>query len=105
MNITAQHRWTHAARVAPGFLPRPCAFQQRSCACWAGGGPGRHHQQQQNRQYDLLGLSNLCVDVVVDVESLPGSDEASRLQLLHQVRPTGASTGAHTTAVLCGGWV
>lgn len=51
-------------------------------------------QQQQptqtdtnsKKQYDLLALSNLCVDVVVNVPSLPGTDEQERLRMLHEVR-------------------
>jgi hypothetical protein len=67
---------------------RPC---RRSVAAWGGINPSHHSQQHNTRQccqaqqYDLIGLSNLCVDVVVNVDSLPGKDEQKRLQLLHQV--------------------
>lgn len=81
-----------------------CSSKSRSCrVVAAAAGNGRQQQQQISRkQYDLLGLSNLCVDVVVPVDNLPGGED-ERLQLLHKVtgrsavsasRPPGAATAA-----------
>lgn len=62
-----------------------CSSKSRSCRVVAAAGNGRQQQQQISRkQYDLLGLSNLCVDVVVPVDKLPGGED-ERLQLLHKV--------------------
>jgi hypothetical protein len=94
---------------------RPC---RRSVAAWGGTNPSHHSQQHNKRQrcqaqqYDLIGLSNLCVDVVVNVDSLPGKDEQKRLQLLHQVIDLGhgicqaslcmaAAASDHLTRALC----
>jgi hypothetical protein len=68
-----------------------CDRRQR-CSARVAVAAGRHQQQQQQQQtsralhrYDLLGLSNLCVDVVVNVDELPGPDKDDRLRILHKV--------------------
>lgn len=50
------------------------------------------------QRFDLLGLSNLCVDVVVNVDKLPGPDKEDRLRLLHQVRDMCHTGCLHTPA-------
>lgn len=82
-----QYKFHSQTEVGSGW-GRPC---RRSVAAWGGINPSHHSQQYNKRQccqaqqYDLIGLSNLCVDVVVNVDSLPGKNEQKRLQLLHQV--------------------
>ena len=37
------------------------------------------------KQYDVLALSNVCVDIVIPVDELPPNDKAARQQLLQQL--------------------
>lgn len=79
-----------ALHHSPSLSSRCCRCSSKSRSCRvvaAAAGNGRQQQQQQQisrKQYDLLGLSNLCVDVVVPVDKLPGGED-ERLQLLHKV--------------------
>lgn len=42
-------------------------------------------QWVRRKQYDVVSLSNLCVDIVVEVEQLPPADADSRRALLQQL--------------------
>lgn len=113
-SLRLQSKHQSQVEVCSGW-GRPC---RRPVAARVGTNPS-HHSRQYNRrqccqaqQYDLIGLSNLCVDVVVNVDSLPGKDEGKRLQLLHQVIDCGcgicqaslcmaATASAHLTCTLC----
>lgn len=101
MHAQSQHlqSHSHSRTESCSSWGRPC---RRSVLTPVGTNPSHHRQQHNNRQccqaqkYDLIGLSNLCVDVVVSVDSLPGKDEQKRLQLLHQVSwPTSPASAEH----------
>jgi hypothetical protein len=68
--------------------------RRQHCSARVAAAAGRHQQQQQQQQeqisnasdrYFLLGLSNLCVDVVVHVDKLPGPDKEDQLEILHKI--------------------
>jgi sugar/nucleoside kinase (ribokinase family) len=75
-------------------LPAPTRQQQqrrrrRGAATIAastsnGNGNGRHQPQQ--KLYDVVGVSNLCVDVVLPVDALPPADPRARRALLSRLQ-------------------
>lgn len=57
----------------------PADASSRAAAANALGRPSRR------KQFDVVALSNLCVDIVVQVDQLPPADEPSRRALLQQL--------------------
>jgi len=82
-------RWTLAASAAsPGTEASPSAHLTRS-----------------QKTYDLVALSNLCVDIVVQTSELPPEDESSRQELLTNLtaNPPGVSSwevGGNTNTLI-----
>lgn len=96
---------------APCRLPAPClppvahselqarrASSRRastSCRCAAAEAPPNGHaadaaasalgRPSRRKQYDVVALSNLCLDIVVEVPQLPPADEPARRALLQQL--------------------
>lgn len=64
--------------------PRPPTAQHRIPGL-PSNGSARPHQTQDGKLLDVVALSNLCVDIVVNVDELPPHDLASRRQLLRQL--------------------
>lgn len=78
----------HARRASSPWGPSTscrCAAPEAPAAdgAWAAaalqGRPGR------KKLFDVVALSNLCVDIVVQVDALPPTDEASRRALLQRL--------------------
>ena len=69
---------TAGRRRTPPLTPPPSAAAAAAAATAA----APYHSR---KQYDVVALSNLCLDIVVAVDALPPADEASRRQLLAQL--------------------
>lgn len=61
-------------------------------------------QWARHKRYDVVALSNLCVDVVVNMEALPPPDVEARRQLLEQLSATPPPMAAWEVGVGCGIW-
>jgi hypothetical protein len=79
-----------ATTAAPYWRHAPHRRSHHTCE--------QHHSRRcvaprATSRYDLLALSNLCLDVVQEVPALPPKDDDARKELLAQVRNCGR--GAH----------
>ncbi|KAF6266752.1 Ribokinase-like protein [Scenedesmus sp. NREL 46B-D3] len=56
-----------------------------SVACWASSSNRAAGLYRSSKEHDVIGLSNLCVDIVIPVQQLPPADPDARQALLQQL--------------------
>ena len=76
----------HVRATSSGRATTRCAAAERlDHAPQPSTSAGKALPSRRTKQYDVVALSNLCVDIMVPVEELPPPDAASRKQLLRQL--------------------
>ncbi|WIA29071.1 hypothetical protein OEZ86_011582 [Tetradesmus obliquus] len=65
--------------------PPTLSSSRPSVACRASNSNGSAGLQHSRKDHDVIGLSNLCVDIVIPVQQLPPADPEARQGLLQQL--------------------
>ncbi|WIA08996.1 hypothetical protein OEZ85_008410 [Tetradesmus obliquus] len=65
--------------------PPTVSNSRPSLACRASNSNGSAGLQHSRKDHDVIGLSNLCVDIVIPVQQLPPADPEARQGLLQQL--------------------
>ncbi|KAF8072882.1 iolC [Scenedesmus sp. PABB004] len=99
-DVMAVDAWLHASGRAGAFelqLTESGLEERWTAAARArarAAGVPRAHNSNGGKALDVVGLSNLCVDVVINVPELPPDDPAARAALLSQLAAAPPDEGA-----------